>query len=180
MAKDIEDRFKDILGDKKVVNEEVEQEPVQEEKEEVQEIEEIVETEEKTLKIDETKKVDLETGEIIVTTSQTGQKTVDNILDNVVKKYERDRLSYKRVTENEVKTTVYLEEDVYDKLSEICYRQQGLRKILINEALKEILFSGRAEEIAKVLKKAKKDREIDNKKYYERKLLKPLGLDKKE
>ena len=113
--------------------------------------------------------------EVVISTGNNENLTIDDVLNEAIIEYV-NRLNRPTIDDLEVKTTVYLDQDVYDKLAKVCYRKQGLKKIIINQALKSILNSGKAEAMAKEFDKAKKDqKEMQRKRY--NKVAEKFGID---
>jgi predicted transcriptional regulator len=113
--------------------------------------------------------------EVIISTGNIQNITVDDVLNEAIIEYV-NRLNRPTIDDLEVKTTVYLDQEVYEKLSQICYRKQGLKKIIVNQALKALLNSGKAEQMAKEFDKAKKDQKEAQRRRYNR-VAEKFGID---
>ena len=113
--------------------------------------------------------------EVVISTGNIENVTVDDVINEAIIEYV-NRLNRPTIDDVEVKTTIYLDNDVYEKLAKICYRKQGLKKIIINQALKALLNSGKAEAMAKEFDKAKRDQKEAQRKRYN-KVAEKFGID---
>ena len=77
-------------------------------------------------------------------------------------------MNRKKASDFEVKTSVYLDEDIYNKLNKICTGKMGLKKIIFNVAIEEFVNSGKADKMAHEFDLARKDDREQKRRRYNR------------
>lgn len=91
----------------------------------------------------------------------------DALTDKVTERY-INHMNRKKASDFEVKTSVYLDEDIYEKLNKICTGKMGLKKIIFNVAIEEFVNSGKADKMAHEFDLARKDDREQKRRRYDR------------